>query len=174
MSDDVKTFAAAASAYVKRTLAVDLDSSVESLAYVDHYIESTSRGAPMSAEVMALVAPAFGAYFGEVLVQRFGGTWVCEGEPQQWLVELTPVPLRLHPVGMAAAALVGGDVEGYDDSIATVPEFTEPLESALEAMPPVSSSYYYSLTGRLETIEAVVDVLAELTRRKRDKSPLAN
>jgi hypothetical protein len=168
---DVKTFSAAAASYVKRTLSVELDGSEESLAYVDHYVATTSRGTPVSGEVMNLIAPAFGAYFGDVLIGKFGGKWVCEGEPADWQLELEPVPLRVHPVGMAAAALAGHEVEGYDDSIATTPEFTAPLEQALETMPPVSSSYYYSLTGRLETIEAVVDVLSELARRKRDKSP---
>ena len=111
----VQPFYDAARNYVKRAVGVDLDDSEESLAYVDHYIASTARAESLKPEVLALVAPALGAYFGQVAIARFGGKWVIEGDdPADWHVELAPAPLSFHPVGMAAEALRGEEVEGYD------------------------------------------------------------
>ncbi|HZS36638.1 MAG TPA: hypothetical protein VFF06_07430, partial [Polyangia bacterium] len=73
-----------------------------------------------------------------------------------------------HPAGMAAEALRRADVDGYDAGFATRPELAERLEEALSALPPVDEAYYYSLTGRLETLEHAVDVLVELERQKRE------
>ena len=47
-----------------------------------------------------------------------------------------------------------------------------PLLEALEATPPVDEAYYYSLTGRLETLAHALDILVEIERRKREKRQL--
>src|SRR5262245_3623413 len=102
---DIDVFVEAARSYVVRAIGVDLDGSEESLAFVDHYLEK-ARETKMDDEVLALVAPAFGAYLGQVAIGKFGGRWVLESEdPSEWRVELQPAPLRFFPVGMAAEAL---------------------------------------------------------------------
>jgi len=165
----VQPFYDAARNYVKRAVGVDLDDSEESLAYVDHYITATARAEALKPEVLALVAPALGAYLGQVAIARFGGHWVTDGDPAGWRVELDPAPLTFHPVGMAAEALRGEEVEGYDASFSTREDLMGPLLEALEAAPPVDEAYYYSLTGRLETLAHALDILTEIERRKRDK-----
>jgi hypothetical protein len=166
----VQPFYDAARNYVKRAVGVELDDSEESLAYVDHYVSGTARAETLKPEVLGLVAPALGAYFGQVAIARFGGKWVIEGDdPAAWRVELLPAPLTFHPVGMAAEALRGEEVEGYDASFTTRADLTGPLLEALEASPPVDEAYYYSLTGRLETLAHALDILVELERRTRDK-----
>ena len=165
----VQPFYDAARKYVERALGVQLDDSEESLAYVDHYITQTARAETLKPEVLALVAPALGAYLGQVAIARFGGKWVTDGDPAEWRVELEPAPLTFHPVGMAAEALRGEEVEGYDASFSTREELMGPLLEALESAPPVDEAYYYSLTGRLETLAHALDILAEIERRKRDK-----
>jgi hypothetical protein len=168
--DKVQSFVEAAERFVARALGVTLDGSEASLAYVDHYIQSAHKG-PIQDDVLELVAPALGAYFGQVAIGRFGGRWVLDSEsPRGWRIELEPAELRFWPVGMAAAALRGGEVEGYDDSFVTREELTEPLTEALSAAPPVDAVYYYSLTGRLETLAHVLDILIELERRKREEA----
>ena len=142
-----------------------LDLSVESLAFVDHYLEQTRKGGPISDQVLALLAPALGAYLGEVAIARFGGRWVAESDdPASWLVELKPAQLAFHPVGMAGEALRHDEVDGYDASLAARPDLMEPLADALARVPPVEEDYYYSLTGRLETVAHALDVLVELER----------
>jgi len=166
----VQPFYDAARNYVKRAVGVELDDSEESLAYVDHYIASTARAETLKPEVLALVAPALGAYLGQVAIARFGGKWVIEGaNPAEWRVELAPAPLSFHPVGMAAEALRGEEVDGYDAAFTTREDLMGPLDEALESAAPVDEAYYYSLTGRLETLAHALDVLVEIERRKRDK-----
>lgn len=166
----VQPFYEAARKYVQRAVGVELDDSEESLAYVDHYIRTTAQKEALKPEVLALVAPALGAYLGQVAIKRFGGTWVTDGDPADWRVELAPAPLSFHPVGMAAEALRSEEVEGYDASFSAREDLMGPLLEALEAAPPVDEGYYYSLTGRFETLTHALDILVELERRKRDKS----
>jgi hypothetical protein len=171
----VQPFYDAARKYVQRAVGVELDDSEESLAYVDHYITTTARAESadprLGPEVLALVAPALGAYLGQVAIKRFGGKWVAEGEPSSWRVELEPAPLTFHPVGMAAAALRGEEVEGYDASFAARSDLMGDLLEALETSPPVDEAYYYSLTGRFETLTHALDILVELERRNREDKP---
>ena len=166
---DIDTFIEAARAYVQRAVGTDLDGSEESLAFVDHYI-TTARAANLKDEVLALVAPALGAYLGQLAIAKFGGHWVLESEdPAGWRVELEPVPLRFFPIGMAAEALRGDEVEGYDASFATTPALMGNLLEALSRVPPVELEYYYSLTGRMETLTHSVDILAELIAQAKQK-----
>jgi hypothetical protein len=156
-------FTAAAGEYVRRALHVELDGSVESLAYVDHYL-STIGG--VSDEVLRLVAAAIGCYFGEVVIGHLGGAWeVSEEDPAEWIVALEAAPLRFRPVAMAAEAIRKDDLEEYDAAISVPAALEEPLAEALAAVGPVEADYYYSLTGRLETLEHAASVIAELRRR---------
>ena len=172
---DVDTFVEAARSFVQRSLGlegVELDRSEESLAFVDHYAEG-ARESQLKDELLALVAPALGAYLGEVAIAKFGGQWVLEGEdPSEWRVELQPVPLRFWPVGMAAEALRGDEVEGYDASFAVFGPSASTLMSLLREqlarVPPVEPEYYYSLTGRLETLTHAVEVLTTMLAHVKD------
>jgi hypothetical protein len=171
---DVDTFVEAARSFVQRTLGVELDRSEESLAFVDHYAKS-ARDSQLKDELLALVAPALGAYLGEVAIAKFGGAWVLEGEdPSEWRVELTPVPLRFWPVGMAAEALRGDEVEGYDASFTvfgpSASALTAELREQLARVPPVETDYFYSLTGRLETLTHAVDVLTTLVANAKERA----
>jgi hypothetical protein len=166
----VQTFYDAARNYVQRAVGTDLDDSEESLAYVDHYINTTARKEALKPEILGLVAPALGAYLGQVAIKRFGGQWVTDSDdPAEWRVELTPAPLWFYPVGMAAEALRGEEVDGYDASFATRDDLMGPLLEALEAAPPVDEAYYYSLTGRFETLTHALDILVELARRAQER-----
>ena len=75
------------------------------------------------------------------------------------------MPLTFHPVAMAAEAIRGADVADVDARISTVSSLEGPLAEALAGGTPVEADYYYSLTGRYETIEHVAAILAELQHR---------
>jgi hypothetical protein len=162
----VQSFVAAARDYVKRATGVELDGSPESLAFVDHYIEQ-SRANAMAEDVLGLAAAALGAYFGELVIAHFGGRWELSGEPRSWRVVLEVGALAIAPVGMAAEALRQGAVAGYDASFSTRPEWMAPLAASLAAAPPVDQDYYYSLTGRFETLEHAADFLTALAEQER-------
>jgi hypothetical protein len=88
-----------------------------------------------------------------------------------WIITLDVAPLTFRPVAMAAEAIRGGDVDEVDAGIVTLPSLAGGLEEALAASPPVSVDYYYSLTGRLETLEQAAQILAELRRQAVEENP---
>lgn len=159
----IAELALAASDYVRQSLKVELDGSVESLAFVDHYVGQVGN---VSDPVLELVAASIGAYFGEVAIQQLGGAWELDGDdPAGWTISLDAAPLRFHPIAMAAEAIRKDDIEDYDAGIGVPPELEQPLMEALAAAGPVDAEYFYSLTGRLETLEHAAGILAELRRQ---------
>ncbi len=185
----IQPFLEAAQKYVQRALAdagvkdIELDGSEASLAYVDHYVriagiaQSSGINEEKMESLIALVAPALAAYFGEIAIAKLGGHWETSTgdaadqlEPLNWRIVLGSGGLSFSPVGMAAAALAEGDVDGFDSSFTVRRDLMEQLEEALSTAPPVDQAYYYSFTGRLETLAQVSDVLVELDRRKGEQN----
>lgn len=160
--------AQAAREFVRRAVALELDGSVESLAFVDHYLGQIGE---VNDDVLALISAAMGAYLGEIVIAHIGGTWSALGEPTDWMITLEPAPVTFSPAGMAAEAIRMGDADGYDGSISVPGEVEQLLAEALAASGPVDERYYYSLTGRLETLEHVVEILVELQRHQRMNEP---
>lgn len=165
----VAEFALAAGDYVRRALGLELDGSVESLAFVDHYI---GQMRDVSDELLELVAPALGSYFGEVVLSRLAGEWDARAEdPAHWTITLAGPDggalLSFHPVALAAESVRGEDLEDYDAAIVPTPELAGQLADVLATAAPVAADYYYSLTGRLESIEHVVELLLALKERER-------
>jgi hypothetical protein len=85
-----------------------------------------------------------------------------------WRVELAAAPLRIDPVAMAATALLPHSEAADDVPVFALtvqnPNLYEALHAALDRSSPVSSDYYYSLTGRFETLVYIVDLLTDLRR----------
>lgn len=149
--------------YVRRATQLELDMSVESLAFVDHYLRQAGA---VSDELLVLLAPAVGAYFAEVVLAHLGGSWHRRGNPDEWTVTLAAAPITFNPAGLAAEAFRQDAVAGYDGTVRVPPDLEEALTQVLAAAAPVTKSYYYSLTGRLETLEHMSDILVELRRRQ--------
>lgn len=157
--EQVSEYVQAAVDFVRRAVGMVLDGSDESLAVLDHYVAQVPRDRP---ELLQLVAPAVGAYFGEVVRRRFGGEWRLVGEPAAWRLVVAEGAVSFSPVGMAAAAMLQDDVEGYDAELVIDPAHREAVASALEHTAPVTAEYFYSLTGRFETVQHVLDLLAAI------------
>ena len=169
--DQVSEYIRAAVEFVRRAVGMVLDGSDESLAVLDHYVAQVPRDKPA---IVALVAPAVGAYFGEVVRRRYGGEWRLVGEPAAWRLVLEGGALSIAPVGMAAAAVCRAEVEGYDTEVAIDPARREDVEAALERAAPVTEECFYSLTGRFEAIQHMLDLLAGLRARSRPADDAEN
>jgi hypothetical protein len=149
----------------QRALGVTLDYSEESLAVLDHWLAEVPADKP---ELIELVAPMAGAYFGELSRQRLGGSWLMPGlDPGSWRVQLTGRALSWSPVAMAAEAIAGAEVEGHDATLRAGAD-AQLVADRLEQLPPVTEQEFYSLTGRLEALTAVADYLADLSRLDRE------
>lgn len=108
--------------YVRRSLGVALAYDSETLPVLDHYLRQvglrpdSTRG-PAQPELLAadLVGATAGAYFGEVVRRRLGGSWhLPSSDPGTWRLVL-PSGLWFFPVAMAMAAIRGPDTDGDGD-----------------------------------------------------------
>jgi len=143
---------------IRKAARMEPDYSLESLAAVDHYLRQLPAAAP---EELLAIAAQIGCYFGEVARRALGGRWdTTDEDPKRWRLTFDAAPLWIFPIGMAAEAVYEGDVSEYDGSLHVVAVLEPLLARALAAMGEVDEEYYYSLTGRLETIQHVLDVLA--------------
>lgn len=108
--------------YVRRALGVALAYDSETLPVLDHYLRQVglrpdSPRGPAQPELLAadLVGATAGAYFGEVVRRRLGGSWhLPSADPGTWRLVL-PSGLWFFPVAMAMAAIRGPDTDGEDE-----------------------------------------------------------
>jgi hypothetical protein len=151
--------------HVRRVVGIALDYTPETLPLLDHYL----IGVPdEQIETVALVAATAGAYFGEVLRRAMGGEWdSTDGDPTQWVLVLES-GVRLAPGAFAREAILTQDT---GEATYDVPEAQRgAVEDALTAKGEVAEDEYYSLCGRLETLQLIEDVVATAVTTDRDSS----
>lgn len=144
--------------FVRRSVDATLDWTPDTLPLLDAWLKE-SRGETRP-EVLQLIAPAAGAYFGEVLRRAFGARWFAPEEaPSNWRLELEGCFLYFNPVGMAVEALQLEDTEGLGAAVAVPDDLMEELHAHLEAAEPVRVEDYYLLTTRFEVLDQIVHFL---------------
>jgi hypothetical protein len=151
----VREYADQAVAYVRRALGVTLEYDSDTLPLLDHYLRSVPGD--QTATVQLVVATS-GAYFGEVVRRRLGGRWEATGEETSWRVVL-PTGLTFSPAGFVASAIAQADLDDLDSEIEAPPRMRPYVQQALARMGEVSVEDYYSLCGRLDTLEHIHEVL---------------
>ncbi|MBA2538146.1 MAG: hypothetical protein H0V17_00800 [Deltaproteobacteria bacterium] len=171
----VSEYAEQAVAYVRRALNLPLEYDSDTLPLLDHYLRNVPADQPAAT---ALVIATAGAYFGEVVRRRLGGRWEIpspddkhkgngsgNGEPvvvpfegADWRVVL-PTALSFSPAGIVASAIAQADLDDLDSEIDAPPRMRPYVQQALARMGEVSVEDYYSLCGRLDTLEHIHEVL---------------
>ena len=151
----VREYADQTVAYVRRALGVPLEYDSDTLPLLDHYLRTVPETAP---EAVRLVIATASAYFGEVVRRRLGGRWDLTGEETEWRMFL-PTGLNFSPAGFVASAIARADLADLDSEFDAPPRMKPYVEQALERMGVVSVDEYYSLCGRLDTLEHVHEVL---------------
>lgn len=143
-------------AYVRTAVGLVLDYTSDTLPLLDHYLGGVPRDQPATVELVAATA---GAYFGEVVRKAIGGTWDAESpRPAEWRLSLTG-GIVISPIGMAAEAMLHAPTEGYEGEL-EVPDAHRAFVSDALADKEVAEDEYYSLSGRLETLLYVADLIA--------------
>jgi hypothetical protein len=160
----VGEFADQAVEYVRRAVGMTLEYDSDTLPILDHYL----RSAPAQASATTLlIAVASGAYFGEVVRLRLGGAWNSSPEdPTAWCLTL-PGGLSFSPSALALAAIFRNEDGDLDASFSGPPRLLEAVEEILARMGDVSEDVYYSLCGRLDTLEHVQAVLLATAAARR-------
>lgn len=156
----VREYADQAVEYVRRAVGLTLEYDSDTLPLLDHYLRTLAQvttGNEQPATVQLVVTTA-GAYFGEVVRRRLGGRWETGGEDVEWRVVL-PTGLNFAPAGFVAAAIAMADLDDLDSELDAPPRMRPYVQQALARMGDVSVEDYYSLCGRLDTLEHVHEVL---------------
>ena len=156
--EEVVDLCTACIASVNATVGVELDFSPDTLSLLDHYAKEVIESS--EEEILALIAPMAGAYFGEVLCRHFNGRWHApKDEHAEWRVELEPVFLFVNPVGVALDVIL--DAEGpYPSAIRVHEEDMKRVEEALKVYGDVRESDYFRFSVRFEALEQAVSALA--------------
>lgn len=144
--------------YVRRALGLTLEYDSDTLPLLDHYLRTLSEIGSEKPATLQLVVATAGAYFGEVVRRRLGGRWEIGAEDDEWRVVL-PTGLNFAPAGFVAAAIAMADLDDLDSEFDAPPRMRPYVQRALERMGEVSVEDYYSLCGRLDTLEHVHEVL---------------
>lgn len=151
----IQEYADQAVAYVQRALGIKLEYDSDTLPILDHYLRTVPEDQPAA---LQLIVATSGAYFGEVVRRRLGGRWELAEKEAEWRVVL-PTGLNFSPVGFVAAAIARADLDDLDSEISAPPRMLPYVQQALARMGEVSIDDYYSLCGRLDTLEHVHEVL---------------
>ena len=159
--EPIREFAEQAVAYVRRAVGISLEYDSDTLPLLDHYLRNVP---PDQAATLNLVIATAGAYFGEVVRRRLGGRWELGEDGKSWRLWLT-TGLNFSPAGFVAAAIAQADLEDLESEF-DAPERMRPhIELALARMSDVSFQDYYSVCGRLDTLEHVHEVLVAVAAK---------
>jgi len=164
----VQEYAERAVDYVRRAVGLTLEYDSDTLPLLDHYIRGVPEDQPTTVELVALTS---GAYFGEVVRRRLGGRWdLTADDATEWRVYL-PTGLNFSPAGFVAAAIMQADLDDLDSEFDAPPRMRPYIAQALARMGEVSIDDYYSLCGRLDTIEHIHEVLVAIAARLMGPQP---
>jgi hypothetical protein len=151
----VREYADEAVAYVQRALGVRLEFDSNTLPVLDHYLRSVPADQPAALKLVVLTAAA---YFGEVVRHVIGGRWELGSTEPEWRLVL-PTGLNFSPAGFVAAAIAQADLEDFDSEINAPARILPYVQQALGGMGEFTVEEYYSLCGRLDTLEHLHEVL---------------
>jgi len=156
----IEQYARQAVSYVEQAVGLAPEYDSDTLPVVDHYLRAVPEA---QQETVARIVSTTGAYFGEVVRRQLGGRWDLKGdEPTRWRLIL-PSGLSFVPAGIVAAAIVRSDnLDELDTGFDVPPRMRPHLELALARMSPVTEDEYFSLCGRLDTLEHVQEVLVAI------------
>ena len=155
----VAELVAACMRFVATKYKVALDGTPDTLSLVDQYIREARTAYAARPESIDLVAPAVGAYLGEVMRQEFAAEWFADGSHESWRLYFKHVFLAFNPVGMAREAITMKEEEGWNAHLTLDPAEREAIEERLAAMPDVDEDEYYLPTTKLDVITVVVETL---------------
>lgn len=167
--EEVADLAQACIRFVHEALGLTLDYSAETLPILDHYLRQRASGA--REEVLALIAPAAGAYFGEVVRRTIGGArWHApEGDYPEYRIEFEPFFLCFNPLDVAQEVLSMTELEGSRANFQVLDGARAAVAQSLEATEGLPPEDYYTFSARFEALEQIASVLLAL--ESQEKSP---
>jgi hypothetical protein len=166
--EEIAELAASCIDYVRTSVGVELDLTLDTLSVLDHYVVAVRADVAVRPELQELLTRAVGAYFGEVIRRTYGGFWrMPSADVHEWRLCQRQVFLAFNPLGMAFDALKGvGEHRGPSSAFALLPDEREIIWQRLQSVPPVADDEFFLLSTRAEALEIVIETLRELMRRR--------
>lgn len=154
----VADLAASCARFVKTAVGVEPDFTQDTLPVLDHYLALEKE---LPEDVLALVAPAAGAYFGEVVRRHVGeGEWHCpDGDYAEWRLELPSASVSFNPVGVALEVATGEDAEGWSSHFEVPEADREHAREAAGRLGEVREEQYYTFEIRFEVLLQIWEAL---------------
>ena len=137
---------------VKNATGLELDMTQDTLPILDHY--ATLVDSPRE-ELISLLAPMCGAYFGELVRRHFSdGEWTCDAEEtKDWRLRFRKCNLSFNPIGVALEVLARTDAGDWAPSLRTTPATSSILERALGVYGSVDEADFFTFCVRFEGID---------------------
>jgi hypothetical protein len=137
----------------------------DTLPLLDHYMRSIPE--EPEDELLALLVPACGAYFGEVIRRELGAIWHCpDDDYADWTLELRGSGVILNPVGVALEVATGEDADGWSANLRVPPAERDRVKEAVDRLGEVTEDDYYTFAVRYEVLECAHQEL--LPKKERD------
>jgi len=151
-NDAVMDLTVACVTSVKNATGLELDLSQDTLPILDHYAELAES--PRD-EVVSLLAPMCGAYFGELLRKELDdGLWHVDPEAHsEWRLSFERSSLRFNPIGVALEVLLRQDIPDWGAHLQIPVEDQLRVKKALDVYGDVRDQDYYRFSVRFEAIE---------------------
>jgi hypothetical protein len=158
---EIAELAGLAMDYVRRAIGFELDLTSDTLPVLDHYVGLVRDSLDFRPELVAVVAAAIGAYFGELVRMVLPGFWYLRTpDPAHYYLCMRPVFLALNPLGIAYDVLSRGeDHEGPSPELLLLPAEREAVAQRLRNLPPAGQDEYYLLSTRLEVVQIAAEAL---------------
>jgi hypothetical protein len=136
----------------KNATGLELDLTPDTLPILDHYAQLLDS--PRE-EVVSLLAPMCGAYFGELVRRQLqDGIWSLDRDDYaEWRLRFEACSLTFNPLGIALEVLLVEDVSDWGAHLQTAPQDRSRVKEALEVFGDVRGRDYYTFSVRYEAIE---------------------
>jgi hypothetical protein len=158
--------------YVEAAVGVKLDYTQETLPVLDHYVRLVPEAA--GEQVLGLLAPMIGAYYGEVVRRHLpGARWHAPADAyQEWRIEFAGCFLHFNPIGIALEAVLRQEAEGYGAHLAMLDRDKGAVIAAIDVLGEVEEDDYYRLAVRFEVLQTAYEVLmSDRESRERTLGP---
>ncbi len=157
--DTITALAQSCVQFVETSVGVELDYTSETLPILDHYVRSVPERP--NDELIGLLVPATGAYFGEVVRKTFEHVrWLSpEARYPEFDLQFERSFLHFNPLGIAYEAAVQDDVASWHAHFRVHPDDRTLVREALELSAEVAPEDYYRFAVRFDVIQHIIDIL---------------
>ncbi len=160
--ENIAELADACVRFVERATSLTLDYTPETLPFLDHWVREMKE--KPAHEILSLVGPTAGAYFGEVVRRAHPNVrWRAEGDDfQRFRLEYENCFLHFNPIGVAVEAITMREAAGWSSHFQMLDEDADAVAASLQNSGPVREDDYFRFAVRFETVDQVFAVLSSL------------